>query len=103
MQTKPWRFGLAMVVFALGCGGNGGSVQFTASGEVLALGGYAFPPASSGSPAFSDGWEIHFSKFLAVFDRVTLSENPDTSPTDQSKTGKVIAEIDGPWAIDLHQ
>jgi hypothetical protein len=38
-----------------------------------------------------------------VFDKVTLSENPDTAPTDQSQTGKVVAEIDGPWAIDLHK
>jgi hypothetical protein len=84
-------------------GGVAGTVQFTASGEVLALGGYAFPPATPGDADFVDGWEIHFTKFIAVFDKVTLSENPDTSPTDQSKTGKVVAEIDGPWAIDLHK
>ena len=78
-------------------------MQFTASGEVLALGGYAFPPATAGDPDFVDGWEVHFTKLLAVFDKMTLSENPDTSPTDQSQTGKLVAEIDGPWAIDLHK
>jgi hypothetical protein len=78
-------------------------VQFTASGEVLALHGYAFPPANAGDPDFVDGWEVHFTKFLAVFDKVVLAENPDTAPTDQSKTGPVVAEIDGPWAIDLVQ
>ncbi|HVW27857.1 MAG TPA: hypothetical protein VHC69_20970 [Polyangiaceae bacterium] len=82
---------------------EGGKVQFTASGEVLALGGYAFPPATSDDPAFVDGWEVRFSKFLTTIDHITLSENPDTSPTDQSKTGKKIAELDGPWAIDLHE
>lgn len=99
------RFVLLAALAGCGSGtsGNGGTVQFTASGEVLALGGYAFPPANPMDPAFSDGWEIHFSKFLAVFDKVTLSENPDTAPTDQSQTGKLVAEIDGPWAIDLHK
>jgi hypothetical protein len=89
-----------------GCGGsngNGGPIQFTASGEVLALDGYSFPPATKDDARFVDGWEIHFMKVLVVFDKVTLSENPDTSPSDQSQTGKVVAEIDGPWAIDLHQ
>lgn len=97
---------LAISVAAIGCGngasGNG-TVKLTASGEVLALGGYAFPPANAMDPAFADGWEIRFSKLLAVFDKVTLSQNPDTSPTDQSQVGKVVAETDGPWAIDLHK
>ena len=90
----------------IGCGGpsgGGGSIQLTASGEVLALGGYAFPPASADDPVFVDGWQVRFAKFIAVFDKVTLSEDPDTSPTDQSRTGRVVAEVDGPFAIDLHQ
>lgn len=82
---------------------GGGAVQFTASGEALALGGYAFPPAMSGDPDFVDGWEVRFTKFIAVFDHVKLSENPDISPTDQSQTGKLVAQIDGPWAIDLRK
>ena len=97
---------VAAAAMALGCGGtnnNGGSVQFTASGEMLALGGYVFPPAMAGDAGFVDGWEVHFTKLITVFDKVTLSENPDTSPTDQSQAGKLVAEIDGPWAIDLHQ
>ncbi len=108
MRTAYKSFGIAIATVVIGCGngsGNGGNgtVQFTASGEVLALNGYAFPPAMAGDPDFVDGWEVHITKFLAVFDKVTLSEMPDTSPTDQSKTGKVVAEIDGPWAIDLSQ
>ncbi len=94
------------VCIALGlaaCSGDSGSIQFTASGEVLALGGYSFPAAMAGDPDFVDGWEVRFEKFIAVFDRVTISENPDTAPTDQSQTGKLVAEIDGPWAIDLHR
>jgi len=83
--------------------GAGGKVQFSASGEVLALGGYAFPPATADDPAFADGWEVRFSKLLVTVDHITLSEDPDTSPADQSLIGKKVARVDGPWAIDLHQ
>jgi hypothetical protein len=98
---------IAAAVSAAACGSNsntgGGTVQFAASGEVLALGGYSFPPPNSMAGVFVDGWSVQFTKFIAVFDKVTLSENPDTSPSDQSQTGKLVAEIDGPWAIDLHK
>ena len=95
MRTIHKAIGVAAAMAIAGCGGAaGGSVQFTASGEVLALGGYAFPPATPDDPAFSDGWEIRFTKFIGVFDKVTLSENPDSMPSDQSKTGKLVAEID---------
>ncbi len=83
--------------------GSPGSIQFTASGEVLALGGYAFPPAGKDDPAFVDGWEVEFSKILVTVDKITLSENADRSPTDQQQTDGVVAEVDGPWAIDLHK
>jgi hypothetical protein len=89
-----------------GCSGNssqaGGTVVFTASGEVLALGGYDFPPAPDGV-AFVDGWELRFSEVLVTVDSITLSENPDRNPGDQSKTGNLVARLDGPWAIDLHR
>ncbi len=82
---------------------GGGTIQFTASGEVLALGGYDFPPATADDPAFVDGWEVKFSKVLVTVDHIALSENPDLSPGDQSQTGKKVAQVDGPWAIDLHK
>lgn len=92
------------------CGSNdttnddqGGTVQFTASGEALALGGYAFPPASDGDPAFVDGWEVKFEKLLVTIDHISLSEKPDTSPADESQMGAKVAQLDGPWVIDLHQ
>ncbi len=100
--------GLLAALSAAACSGsNGGqasgTIQLSASGEVLALSGYAFPPPDSMSGVFVDGWAIQLSKFIAVFDKVTLSENPDTSPTDQSQVGNLVAEVDGPWAIDLHK
>jgi len=85
------------------CDPGGGNVLLTASGEVLALGGYAFPPQSSGDVAFVDGWEFVFDKVLVTFDHVRFSQNPFVSPTDQSKTGAPFAQVDGPWAVDLHK
>jgi hypothetical protein len=80
---------------------GGGGITFAASGEVLALTGYDFPPAQAGNPAFVDGWEVRFTRLLVTVDKIKLSTNPDEVPTDQSKTGGVVAEVDGPWAIDL--
>ena len=78
------------------------SVVFAASGEALAFSGYAFPPAMDGDAAFVDGWEIRFDRLLVTIDKIRLSANPDMVPTDQSKTGALVAEVDGPWAVDLH-
>jgi hypothetical protein len=80
-----------------------GAILFSASGEVLALGGYAFPPATPDDVAFVDGWEVKFSRLLVTVDKIELSNNPDKVPTDQSQTDGVVAEVDGPWAIDLHK
>ncbi len=81
-----------------------GQLVLTASGESLALNGYAFPAANSGDPVFADGWEIHFSHFIATFDKVSLWNNPEANPvTDQSQHGSLVAELDGPWAVDMSQ
>ena len=78
-----------------------GNVWFAASGEVLALTGYAFPPASDSDAAFVDGWEVHFDRLLTTIDALTLSENPDQQKGTQLGTGKLVARVDGPWAVDL--
>jgi len=98
---------LALLALAPACSSSnsaaGGSINFTVSGEVLALGGYDFPPASGNDVAFVDGWEVKFSEVLVTVDKIRLSENPDLDPGDESKTGALVAEVDGPWAIDLHK
>jgi len=108
---------------AAGAGGSGGTpgvftppvdpgpggVLFAASGEVLALTGYDFPPNPADAPAFVDGWQLRFTRLLATVDKLTLSSNPDVDPGNQVLTGPapgaagggVVAELDGPWAIDL--
>lgn len=87
----------------LGPGDPGpGGVRFAASGEVLALSGYAFPPATDKDPAFVDGWEVKFTRLLMTVSKVTLSDNADKVPGDQSQTGDVVAALEGgPWAFDL--
>ncbi|MFO0590246.1 MAG: hypothetical protein U0441_22070 [Polyangiaceae bacterium] len=90
----------------VGCGDTSGStggssVQIQIYGEEAASEGFAFPTGSE--VAISDGWEIRFSHVLVVIDRAWLSENPDTAPSDQSRTGDVVAEAKGPWAVDLHK
>jgi hypothetical protein len=85
------------------CDPGGGHILLSASGEVLALGGYSFPPATPDDVAFVDGWEFTFDKVLVTFDHVRFSQNPDMVPTDQSKTGAPFAQVNGPWAVDLHK
>jgi hypothetical protein len=80
--------------------GSGG-ILFAASGEVLALTGYPFPPVNPGDPVFVDGWDVHFRRLLTTIDKITLSNNPDLSPGDQSQAGSLVAEVEGPWAVDL--
>src|SRR4051812_2336207 len=103
MKVNKIKLALSVLtggLMTLGCSSSdtttsgGGNIQFTASGEVLALGGYAFPPATADDPAYVDGWEVSFSKLLVTIDHIILAENPDTSPTDQSKTGKTVAKLD---------
>jgi len=78
-------------------------IWFTASGEVLALGGYPFPPPTADSIAFVDGWDVHFSELLVTVDNIRLAQNPDLNPGDESQTGAEVAKVTGPWAIDLHK
>jgi hypothetical protein len=78
-----------------------GAVKVQISGEELATDGIRFPEGSE--VVIGDGWEIDFSHVLVSIGRVWLSENPDRAPADQSQTGDVVAEMAGPWIVDLHQ
>lgn len=78
-----------------------GGILFAASGEVLALTGYPFPPVNAGDPVFVDGWAVSFTRLLVTIDDITLSSNPDVSPGDPSQTGALLAKVQGPWAVDL--
>ena len=67
----------------------------------MALTGYSFPPASDSDAAFVDGWDVKFTRLLTTIDKIQLSENPDYEKGSQAVTGKLVAEVDGPWAVDL--
>ena len=104
---RPW---IPIALAALACsntpsssdaGAPNGGIVFAASGEALALTGYSFPPVNAGDPAFVDGWSVKFDRVIVTVDKVTLSNNPDKNPGDPSQTDAVVAEVDGPWAIDL--
>jgi hypothetical protein len=83
-----------------GSGGErSGGVQIAISGEDIATDGIHFPTGSE--VTIVDGWAIDLEHVLVTIGNVTLSENPDLMPSDQSRTGSVVARADGPWAVDL--
>ena len=83
-----------------GAGRAGGRVQIAISGEDIASEGIAFPEGSE--VTIVDGWQLELSHVLVTVGNVTLSDNPDLAPSDQSRTGAVAARAEGPWAVDLH-
>lgn len=93
---------LSLVFAAAGCSnddGASGRVDVQISGEEAATHGFLYPAGSE--VTLVDGWELRFSHLLVTVDDVTLAENPDAAPTDQSRTGAVVARASGPWVVDL--
>jgi len=99
--TPTSASGFALQPFCAPSDPGKGNIWFAASGEVLALTGYAFPPASDSDAAFVDGWEVRFEHLLTTIDGLTLSENPDQQKGTQLGTGRLVARVNGPWAVDL--
>jgi hypothetical protein len=120
-MTSGFRFVATVVgipcLAALGCGSSTAAdsiadaaapatspgVAVSVSGQALALTGYKFPPAGRDDPVLVDGWELVFDRVLVTIDKVKMYANPDTLAADQSQTGPEVAEVDGPWAVDLHR
>lgn len=91
---------------SVACGSHGDdsaapNLTVTISGEGAALTGFAFPPTSANDLAFVDGWDVKFDRILVTVDSISLSNGPDTNPTDQAETGSVVATAKGPWAVDM--
>ena len=76
-----------------------GGFKVTITGESGAQDGFAFP--ATDGPAFIDGWELKFESVVVFIDKVTVSENPDKVAGDQSQTGDLVAQLDGPFVVDL--
>jgi hypothetical protein len=64
-------------------------------------GGYPFPPPQMGAPVFMDGWEVQIDHVLVYLDNIALYEDPDRSPSDPTQVGAKVAELRGPWVVDL--
>ncbi len=83
-------------------GTQNNSLLITVTGEGSATEGFGFPPpATGGEPYFVDGWEITFSRVLVTVGRVSVNESPDLDPNDASRLGALVAEVEGPWAVNL--
>lgn len=103
--------GFVCAAFGAGCGDDtggtgggaaeGGSISVQISGEELATDGFRFPTGSE--VVIVDGWQIEFDHVLVALGSVSLNENPDKSPSDQSQTDAVVARKSGPWIVDLAQ
>lgn len=90
----------ALAVACANTGENGsGTIAVQISGEAAATEGFSFPAGSD--VTFEDGWQLRFSHVLVTVADVTLSENPDKAPADQSQTDQAVARAAGPWAVDL--
>lgn len=79
-------------------------IVVTASGEDLAIVGYAWAPGATAAgdpPAFVDGWAVRFDHVLVTVADVWLARDPDTDPANPLATGPIVARDAGPWAVDL--
>ena len=50
-----------------------------------------------------DGWNFTLDAYITVFTAITLVEDPDLAPTDQSQHGPQVAQLNGPFVVDLHK
>jgi hypothetical protein len=102
--------------FDVPCDPGPNGFLITMSGEDFAKNGYAFPPLNPDDVVFVDGWAVSYDRVLTTVDQITLSRDPDKSPTDQSQCddghgnavlcgsgASVLAELDGPFVMDLHK
>jgi hypothetical protein len=79
-----------------------GQILLSASGEVLSLGGFDWPPSSSMDTCMVDGWEFTLYRYLTVVQSVDVWSDPNLVPSDQSQHGPLVAHVTGPWVMDLH-
>jgi hypothetical protein len=80
-------------------------LRVTVSGEAFARTGFDFVPGVSLAygdvPAFVDGWAIRFEHVIVTVAGVRLSAEPDRDPSDPTRTGALVAEDSGAYAVDV--
>jgi hypothetical protein len=83
-------------------GPNG--IYVSASGETLSLVGFEYPPAEPPDDTWMiDGWNFTLDAYITVFTAVTIWSDPNESPGNQSLHGPQIAQLNGPFVVDLHK
>jgi hypothetical protein len=92
---------LALIVLCACGSSTGGGFDIIVTGESAATGGLPYPAARDGDPFFEDGWSLTFTHVVVFIDHLTVNENPDRSVGDQSLTGALVAQGDGPFVVDL--
>jgi hypothetical protein len=81
-----------------------GAIYVSASGETLSLVGFEYPPAAPPDDTWMiDGWNFKLDAYITVFTAVTLWSDPNESPSNQEEHGPQIAQLNGPWVVDLHK
>jgi hypothetical protein len=81
-----------------------GAIYISASGETLSLVGFEYPPAPPPDDTFMvDGWNFQLDAYITVFTAITVWTDPDESPSNQSLHGPEVAEVNGPFVVDLHK
>jgi hypothetical protein len=81
-----------------------GAFYVTISGESNAIDGYPFPPFDYSTDTYMyDGWQFEIEAYIVIVDKITLWSDPSLSPTNQSLHGPAVAELTGPFVIDLHK
>ena len=81
-----------------------GAVYVTISGESNAITGYPFPPGDWATDTYMyDGWQFVIQEYIVNIDKITLWATPNASPTDQSQHGAAVAQLNGPFVVDLHK
>jgi hypothetical protein len=96
--------GAAMKCFQYPNDPGSGAFYVTISGESNALTGYPFPPDNFTNDTYMpDGWQFEILEYIVSVDKVTLWQNPDESATNQEEHGNAVAQLSGPFVVDLHK
>ena len=107
VQTGPvGDGGKALKPFPVGGPPDPGAGAFyvTISGESNAINGYPFPPDNFTADTYMfDGWQFEIDAYIVIVDKITLWSNPNQSATNQALHGPAVAELTGPFVVDLHK
>jgi hypothetical protein len=81
-----------------------GFFYVTISGESNAINGYPFPPDNYTLDTYMyDGWQFEIEAYIVVVDKITLWAAPNLSASNQSLHGAAVAQLTGPFVVDLHK